>query len=63
MPQTDGEVGAAVSEGLVGLLKEFYGRGPTRAKAYYMDDAVVCLLRGGFSRSRRRCLRAAARLP
>jgi hypothetical protein len=32
------------------LLKEFYGRGPTRAKSYYEDDLVVCLLRGGFSR-------------
>jgi uncharacterized protein YbcI len=35
---------------MVGLLKEFYGRGPTRAKTYYEDDLVVCLLRGGFSR-------------
>jgi uncharacterized protein YbcI len=35
---------------MVALLKEFYGRGPTRAKAYYHDDLVVCVLRGGFSR-------------
>jgi uncharacterized protein YbcI len=34
----------------VGLLKEFYGHGPTRAKSYYQDDLVVCVLRGGFSR-------------
>ena len=40
----------AISDGIVGLLKEFYGRGPTRAKSYYEDDLVVCLLRGGFSR-------------
>lgn len=40
----------AVSDGMVGLLKEFYGRGPTRTKSYYEDDLVVCLLRGGFSR-------------
>ena len=39
-----------ISDGLVGLLKEFYGRGPTRAKSYYEDDLVVCLLRGGFTR-------------
>ena len=39
-----------VSEGMVALLKDFYGRGPTRAKTYYEDDLVVCLLRGGFSR-------------
>ena len=35
---------------MVVLLKEFYGRGPTRAKTYYEDDLVVCLLRGGYSR-------------
>jgi uncharacterized protein YbcI len=35
---------------MVALLKEFYGRGPSRAKSYYEDDLVVCVLRGGFSR-------------
>jgi len=40
----------AISDGIVALLKEFYGRGPTRTKSYYQDDLVVCLLRGGFSR-------------
>jgi uncharacterized protein YbcI len=40
----------AISDGLVALLKEFYGRGPTRAKSYLQDDLVVCVLRGGFSR-------------
>ena len=35
---------------MVVLLKEFYGRGPTRTKTYYEDDLVVCLLRGGFTR-------------
>ena len=49
-PQNHGEVLTAVSDGLVALLKEFYGRGPTRAKSYYEDDLVVCVLRGGFSR-------------
>ena len=45
-----GEVLTAISDGMVGLLKEFYGRGPTRTKTYYEDDLVVCLLRGGFTR-------------
>ena len=49
-PETKGDVLTAISDGLVGLLKEFYGHGPTRAKSYYEDDLVVCLLRGGFSR-------------
>lgn len=39
----------AISDGLVALLKEFYGRGPTQAKSYYQDDLVVCLLRGGYT--------------
>ncbi|MDW5598653.1 Na-translocating system protein MpsC family protein [Conexibacter stalactiti] len=40
----------AISDGLVGLLKEYYGHGPTKAKSYYQDDLVVCVLRGGLSR-------------
>lgn len=45
-----GEELTAISDGLVALLKEFYGRGPTQAKSYYQDDLVVCVLRGGFTR-------------
>ena len=48
--QAPGEVLTAISDGLVALLKEFYGRGPTRAKSYYQDDLVACVLRGGFSK-------------
>ena len=46
----DGEARTAISDGIVALLKDFYGRGPTRAKTYIHDDLVVCLLRGGFTR-------------
>jgi uncharacterized protein YbcI len=49
-PQTHGDVLTAISDGMVALLKEFYGRGPSRAKSYFQDDLVVCVLRGGFSR-------------
>src|ERR1700684_4272362 len=45
-----GVVLTAISDGIVALLKEFHGRGPTRAKSYYEDDLVVCVLRGGYSR-------------
>jgi len=48
--RSHGEVLTAISDGMVALLKEFYGRGPTRTKSYYADDLVVCVLRGGFSR-------------
>ena len=47
---THGDVLTAISDGMVALLKEYYGRGPTQAKTYYQDDLVVCLLRGGFTR-------------
>jgi uncharacterized protein YbcI len=39
-----------ISTGMVRLLKEYYGRGPSRAKSYFQDDLVVCVMRGGFSR-------------
>ena len=45
-----GDILTAISDGIVALLKEFYGRGPTQAKSYFQDDLVVCVLRGGFSR-------------
>jgi uncharacterized protein YbcI len=45
-----GEILTAISEGLVALLKEYYGSGPTRVKSYFEDDLVVCILRGGYSR-------------
>jgi uncharacterized protein YbcI len=44
------EILTAISDGLVKLLTEFYGCGPTHAKSYYEDDLVVCVLRGGFTR-------------
>jgi uncharacterized protein YbcI len=42
------ELLTAISDGLVGLVNEFYGHGPTHAKSYYQDDLVVCVLRGDF---------------
>jgi uncharacterized protein YbcI len=45
-----GDVRTAISDGIVALLKEYYGRGPERTKTYVSDDLVVCLLRGGFTR-------------
>lgn len=50
VPQTHGDVLTAISDGMVALLKDFYGHGPARTKTYYQDDLVVCVLRGGFTR-------------
>jgi uncharacterized protein YbcI len=57
-PENHGDVLTAISDGLVALLKEYYGRGPTRAKSYYEDDLVVCVLRGGFTRVEQTLLEA-----
>ncbi len=54
--RSHGDVLTAISDGMVALLKEFYGRGPARTKSYYEDDLVTCLLRGGFSRVERTLL-------
>jgi uncharacterized protein YbcI len=40
-----GEQLAAVTNGIVKLFRDFYGRGPTKAKSYLLDDTyVVCVL-------------------
>lgn len=41
---------ANISRRIVQLHKEFYGKGPTKAKTYYYDDLVVVLMRGGFTK-------------
>jgi uncharacterized protein YbcI len=45
-----GEIRTRIADGLSALFKDFYGRGPDQARAYYVDDVVVCILRGGFTR-------------
>ena len=59
-PAAHGDVLAAISDGIVALLKEFYGRAPTRTKTYYADDLVVCLRGAGSRAWSRRCWRAGA---
>ena len=40
-----GEQLAAVTNGIVQLFREYYGRGPNKAKSYLLDDRiVVCVL-------------------
>jgi uncharacterized protein YbcI len=46
----EGDVRTAISDGMVALLKDYYGRGPEQARTYLTDDLVVCVLRGGFTR-------------
>ncbi|HEX5897466.1 MAG TPA: Na-translocating system protein MpsC family protein [Thermoleophilaceae bacterium] len=42
---SQGEALAAVTNGIVGLFREYYGRGPTKAKSFLLDGyIVVCVL-------------------
>jgi len=38
---------------LVQLHSRYYGKGPTKAKTHLVDDTVVSILRGGFTRVER----------
>jgi uncharacterized protein YbcI len=40
---------AEIGRGLVQLHAEFYGKGPTKARTYMLNDTVICLLEGGFT--------------
>jgi uncharacterized protein YbcI len=42
---------ATISNTIVGLYKRYYGKGPTKARSYYLDDMIVCVLRGGLTRA------------
>jgi uncharacterized protein YbcI len=38
-----------ISNAIVGLFRESFGRGPTGAKTYVLDDLVICVLRDGLT--------------
>jgi uncharacterized protein YbcI len=51
-PETpQGAVLAKVSNTVVGLYKRLYGKGPTKARSYFLDGVVVTVLRGGLTRA------------
>jgi uncharacterized protein YbcI len=49
---------AMISNDIVSLFKEYYGKGPDKAKTYIFDDLVVVLMRGGFTRAEETLLKA-----
>jgi uncharacterized protein YbcI len=44
-----GEMAASISTGLVQLHRQYYGKGPTKAKTHFVNDTVICILEGGFT--------------
>jgi uncharacterized protein YbcI len=53
-----GAMRAAVANAMVGLKKEFYGKGPVAAKTYFEDDYVFVVLEGGLTRTEETLLAA-----
>ncbi len=49
--EVGGSTRAAIANAMVGLLKTHYGRGPTAAKAWVLDDYVFVAMEGGLTRS------------
>ena len=61
-PPLEGQVGAsllsAISREMVKALKGFYGRGPTKAKSYLIDDLLFVVMRGGMTEAEQTLLDA-----
>lgn len=46
-----GSVRTALANAMVGMKKQFYGRGPTAAKAWILDDYAFVVMEGGLTRN------------
>ena len=46
-----GEMRAMISREMVRLQAEYYGKGPTKARTYIVDDLVVVVLEESFTRA------------
>jgi uncharacterized protein YbcI len=52
MPQEPGgSIRTALANAMVGMKKQLYGRGPTAAKAWILDDYVFVAMEGGLTRN------------
>ena len=44
-----GQILSGISNSMVRLYREHFGKGPTGAKTYVLDDLVICVLRDGLT--------------
>jgi uncharacterized protein YbcI len=56
--QPGGTLLSAVSNSIVAMMKKYYGRGPTAAKTYLLDDNLVVVMQDGFTTVERTLLDA-----
>ncbi len=50
-PESGGDLLARLSNEMVKAQKEFFGKGPEQAKAYFLDDLLFIVMRGGLTRA------------
>jgi uncharacterized protein YbcI len=46
-----GTLRMALSNAMVGMKKQYYGKGPSRARSYLMDEYVFVVMEGGLTRA------------
>ena len=56
--QGHGDMLLAISNAMVRLYKDHYGKGPTKARTYHQEDVITCVLRGGLTRAEQTLLAA-----
>src|ERR1700730_114435 len=44
-----GQLLSEITNRIVALMREHYGRGPIKAKTYLLDNLIVCVLSDGFT--------------
>jgi uncharacterized protein YbcI len=49
LSSSKGEALSAISRRVVGILKEYSGKGPVKARAYYWGELLVVLMTGGYT--------------
>ena len=49
VPLAGGRLLAEITNRIVSMIREHYGRGPVRAKTYVCDDLIVCVMTDGFT--------------
>jgi uncharacterized protein YbcI len=48
-PLVGGRLLSEITNRIVALMREHYGRGPIKAKTYVLDNLIVCVLGDGFT--------------
>jgi uncharacterized protein YbcI len=56
--ESAGSLRTALANAMVGMKKQYYGKGPTGAKAWILDDYVFVAMEGGLTRNEETLLAA-----